>query len=59
MNRVCTGADQPAISDAVLVPTPAIVRTPPATPDPQQPMMLVLDAATVANRPEPAAAVVP
>ena len=56
MNRACTGVDQPAISDAVPAPTPANVRTPPATPDPQQPMMLVLDAATVASRPEPAAA---
>ena len=59
MNSICTGVDQPAISDAVAAPIPAIVRTPPATPDPQQPMMLVLDAATVATRPEPAAAVVP
>ena len=50
MNRACTGVDQPAISDAVPAPTPANVRTPPATPDPQQPMMLVLDAATVATR---------
>ena len=59
MNSICTGADQSAIPDAVPAPIPTIVRTPPATPDPQQPMMLVLDAATVAASPEPAAARVP